>query len=209
MQFQFGLRRLIISVTVVAMVFAWSATRGHEVELRMAAIAAALALGGLVLVSKPPDVLRVLLPTVGSLVLAGLATRGAGYRSPAALYYVCAAAAIGWLAGCLLSRELVRARTEAASGEPARRRIWSIGIAAVAINLGIWELGVFFNYFGGTIDEVGAGLCIATYHLAPLLVVLTLLYALIRRYLLPIHQWDLYGPLCAVMACILINAQAF
>ena len=44
----------------------------------------------------------------------------------------------------------------------------------------------------------------ATYALGVPLILLAVVYALIRRYILPRHEWDFYGPGLAALAIVLM-----
>ncbi len=70
---------------------------------------------------------------------------------------------------------------------PVRR--WSFALTCVLVNFAIWQIGVFFNSFGGVIDQLGASLCILTWFVAPLLIVGALIYSPFRRFGLAIQTW--------------------
>ncbi len=75
---------------------------------------------------------------------------------------------------------------------------------AVLLNYSVWRLGVFLDRFSGDVDVLGAHLCRVTYSFGVPLILVAILYALIRRYVLPKHEWDFYGPPMAVLAIALM-----
>jgi hypothetical protein len=77
-------------------------------------------------------------------------------------------------------------------------------ILAVLLNYGLWRVGVFLDRFPGDVDVFGAHLCRATYALGVPLILLAILYAVIRRYILPKHEWDFCGPVLAALAIVLM-----
>ena len=54
------------------------------------------------------------------------------------------------------------------ANSPVRR--WSLALCAALLNFAVWQLGIFFNSFGGAIDSLGASLCIATWFFAPVVI---------------------------------------
>ncbi len=83
----------------------------------------------------------------------------------------------------------------------------SLGVVAVVVNVVLWHVGIYFDSFGGRIDRVGATICVATYGLAWVLIPLTIVYCLVRRFVLPVRQWDLYGPALAIVFVLLMYWQ--
>jgi hypothetical protein len=79
----------------------------------------------------------------------------------------------------------------------------SPGVLAVLINFVLWHLGIYFNSFGGWVDQWGAVVCVTTYGVAWFLVPTTVVYCFVRRFGLSVRQWDLYGPSLAII-CVLI-----
>ena len=83
----------------------------------------------------------------------------------------------------------------------------SIGIIAVLINFVVWHVGILFNYWGGLIDEIGAGLCRVTFVIAIFLIPLTIIYSFLRRYIFSAHRWDRYGPILAIVGFSIIYLE--
>ena len=83
--------------------------------------------------------------------------------------------------------------------KPAVRR-WTLFSTLALLNFGGWLIGIFFNFFGGVIDSVGASFCITTWFFAPIIVVASIAYSLIRRFHLPEQTWDVFGPAISVLA---------
>lgn len=86
-------------------------------------------------------------------------------------------------------------------------------VALVLLNYALFYAGVRLDAFGGTIDALGAFLCRTTWVAGGLLVPASITYSFVRRFLLPIGRWDLYGPgLAAVLhliVCIDLTRQAW
>jgi hypothetical protein len=83
----------------------------------------------------------------------------------------------------------------------------SLGIVAVVVNFILWHVGIYFDSFDGWIDRVGATICVATYGLAWILIPMTIVYCLVRRFVLPVRKWDLYGPALAVIFVLVMYWQ--
>jgi len=79
-----------------------------------------------------------------------------------------------------------------------RRRV-SIVCLLVIANYLVFFIGVCLNSYGGAIDAFGADLCEATYVIGNILIPVSILYAPIRRFVLPTRKWDLYGPGLAII----------
>jgi len=88
---------------------------------------------------------------------------------------------------------------------PVRR--WSLALSAVLLNFAVWQLGIFFDSFGGAIDSLGASLCIATWFLAPILIGGAIAYSPIRRFLMPVRTWDFYGPAISILVYLIMRWQ--
>lgn len=84
---------------------------------------------------------------------------------------------------------------------------WSLALSVALLNFAAWQVGVFFNFFGGAIDSLGATLCIATWFLAPIVIVGATIYSPIRRFVLPVRTWDFYGPAVAILAYVIMHRQ--
>ncbi len=92
--------------------------------------------------------------------------------------------------------------------QPAPVSTWhSLGLTFALGNLGVWEIGVLLNFFGGTIDQLGAVLCRMAFALAPVLILVTVVDALISRAASPSRSWNLYGPSAAIVAFLVISWQ--
>lgn len=78
-------------------------------------------------------------------------------------------------------------------------------MSVVLLNFAVWHLGVLGDFFGGTIDDVGAVLCRATWFTAPLLIAGALVYSPVRRFLLPARTWDFYGPSIAILSYVIMQ----
>lgn len=90
---------------------------------------------------------------------------------------------------------------------PRSTRRWSWVVTLVSLNFALWQLGAFFNSFGGSVDRLGATLCQATWKIAPWMIVGGLCYSPIRRFLLPVRTWDFYGPAIAILSYVVMTWQ--
>lgn len=100
------------------------------------------------------------------------------------------------------TRSLMRDMGATLQALPSRMSLASMLVGANYLTFGI---GIFFNFFGGEIDRLGATLCRWTYWFTGPLAILACLYSPLRRFVLPARRWDVYGPLTAITGYILLD----
>ncbi|PHS15757.1 MAG: hypothetical protein COA78_04760 [Blastopirellula sp.] len=81
----------------------------------------------------------------------------------------------------------------------------NIGALLVVANSLVFTLGIFFNAFGGTIDQIGAQFCRLTYPIAFLLIPITLLISAAGLASQP-RRIDLLGPWLAIISGVILVA---
>jgi hypothetical protein len=89
-----------------------------------------------------------------------------------------------------------------------RKRVSVVGLLVV-LNYLVFFIGAYLNTYGGAIDAFGADLSEATYVIGSILIPASILYAPIRRFVLPTRQWDLYGPGLAIILNLVMYVILF
>lgn len=88
-------------------------------------------------------------------------------------------------------------------------REWSLVLTCVVINISAWELGLLCHQYGGPERKTtAASLCLTTWSIAPFLILAAGLYSPLRRFVLPVRTWDIYGPVMSVLTWLVMQWQA-
>ncbi len=109
-----------------------------------------------------------------------------------------------------LSRWIRRLRRRAFTNVREEQTDWnglllrSLGSLLVVLNSFGFALGVYFDSFGGRIDQIGAQICRATGPMAGILIPVTVLMSFVGLSWRPRH-FDLLGPWLAIMSAVAIH----
>jgi hypothetical protein len=112
------------------------------------------------------------------------------------------------LAAGILLRLLTSSSQKRATSLPGKqksRRQLSLMLVVVLINYGIFWWGVFLDNFGGPIDKFGAFLFENSCIFGTLLIPVSILYSLLRRFATRVRKWDFYGPYTAILFYLIIT----
>lgn len=92
------------------------------------------------------------------------------------------------------------------SRKPIRR--WSLPLTCILVNFAAFHLGVFFNEFGGTIDQMGAAICSTTFAIAFFLIPASFANSILRVDLRPARKHNFLDPLIATLALVAMCLEA-
>ena len=84
-----------------------------------------------------------------------------------------------------------------------RKRVSAFSIFVIAIHV-VFFIGVWLNKVGG-LDHAGAVVVTFAQALSSLAVAGSIPFSVVRRFSFNCRQWDLYGPLCAVIGNVTIQ----
>ena len=84
---------------------------------------------------------------------------------------------------------------------------FTLGVAVVLLHYVAWRFGVFLIHHDHDVEGFGAHFFFTTFDLRWYVLAGVCIYSFVRRFAFSKHEWDIYGPILAVLSSALMYLE--